>query len=239
MKKLDDATKEIIRKTRDILFDDQPFEVPDPLPGYYVYPFTPGFVVQMSISGTQHTLGYFNDRVTAARFADMATFRFAKYRKGPKRFNFSETQAKIDTMNEEESGGTLANFILAQLEASFQMDDLLHTQDEKPKLKLKRTGKPFNSRVVELEKLVANLESRITDLDGLLREKTDDFRSLESRIAKLEQGVTVFDCSPKQTPGEIFDGVETPKNEGAISLTHDTKPPTTLWTIETQNPPTK
>src|SRR6185295_241373 len=216
MKKLDDATKEIIRKTRDILFDDQPFEVPDPLPGYYVYPFTPGFVVQMSISGTQHTLGYFNDRVTAARFADMATFRFAKYRKGPKRFNFSETQAKIDTMNEEESGGTLANFILAQLETRFQMDDLLHTQDEKPKLKLKRIGKPFNSRVVELEKIVANLESRIANLESKqtapiyttevpgVRLPYNEVITPENTCSIILTGVSVPDPEPPKTPNTIW-----------------------------------
>jgi hypothetical protein len=189
VKSLDKATKEIIRNTRKILFDDQPFENKEPA-GYYVYPFTPGFVVQMSISGTQHTLGYFNDRVTAARFADMATFRFAKYRKGPKRFNFSETQAKIDTMNEEESGGTLANFILAQLETSFQMDDLLHTQDEKPKLKLRRLGKPFNSRVVELEKIVANLESRIANLEQQLPNNKPSEASDDKNVREHKQQTT-------------------------------------------------
>jgi hypothetical protein len=214
VKKQDERIAAIIQDTKRILFDDPPFEMPDDLPCHHVYPFSSGYEVQLSLKNVVCRLGYFNDKITACRFADLATYRWEKYRKAIPKYNFSITQAKIDTMAEDESGGELANFILAKLHVIFSEDGLLV---EKSPGRLK--PKPMSGEVAELKKnfeqLTANLQARIN--------------GLEERIAFFESNI------------KIYDNIETPKNDGAILLTDNTNPPppTTLWTIETQNPPTK
>ncbi len=199
MKRLDPQTASLIKSARHLKFSDEPVPCNRNL---FVYA-TAGnsFVVQMSIAGSQVVLAYIDDRQSALRFADMASLRFQRYRKGPPKYNYSEAQAIADTANEDADGGVLANFLLARLAVAFS--DFLN--EPQPKQKLLAPKSPAN---LSIDERLDALELRITNLDNeaikyLQDRLTNSLANLEQRIAKLEQGVTHYTDIEKPTPAPV------------------------------------
>jgi len=203
MKKLDPQTASLIKSARHLKFSDAPIPLKRNL---FVYR-TAGnsYVVQMSIAGSQVVLAYIDDYQSALRFADMASLRFQRYRKGPPKYNYSEAQATYDTQNEEENGGALANFLLARLAVAF--GDFLN--DTQPKQKLCAPSSPAK---LSLDERLDALELRITNLDNeaikyLQDRLTNSLANLETRLANLEAlteiTTPIYDNIEKPTPAPV------------------------------------
>lgn len=176
----DPALSAIVRGMKDVEF--APPINPDRQPlGMHVYNF-PGkpkrpFAVRYCIAGIMRTLGAFSSRDNAARFADMVTLRFWKYRGRdfPKAFNYSETQAMEDTKSNE-----TAAYILAQVELHLSESLVVYTGSGPKTPRAPRVT--IHNRIAKLEAENEILKSRIAALES--KQNTIIFDGGESPVIK-------------------------------------------------------
>lgn len=157
----DEPQKNVAGTARDLMFFAPPLEPRTALslPMHFVCSRDDGQLVQMTISGKQYLLGEkIYDPEIACRFADMASLRFRKYRRGNPRWNFSEAQAIADTANTEENGGQLAVFLLTCLENKLRRAGMLveitstiNTQPKQPRRTLEQRIAAIEQRITQLE----------------------------------------------------------------------------------------
>jgi hypothetical protein len=226
VRKQDARTEAIISESKTVNFDYPLMDRNSTPRMHHVYKATEDeFEVHMKFKNMVCLLGRFRNLETACRFADMATYRWRDYRRTTLKYNFSESQARIDSADDSETGGTLARHLLGRIQTILTSEGLLsHTKfvRKQPKEKKQGNANPVSARVAKLS----------LRLDGFEMGLGDTLAKLESRIAQLEEQMATLRLSHTELPPVYDDKTIIIDSVSKQTLPDPTTPPDapkTIW----------